>query len=370
MEFKDFAALLHSVLGGDDQGTFVRELFMQITVFPEEQIDSNVVMEQSSNTFKDYFRGRRKIGVFAKKILPNINPEFFRQYIEGLGDTVIDNLVEVFEDVCPEIDSDNAAYMLSDLFKKIIFDAAAGKSTSQTKQKNEGKCFTDIDAQLYLETSGKCPYNGCGIALKESISGKVELLYDVVRINEHKNADYENLLMVCPKCAHIIKTHHTEAMTERLRQIKKELTEAEEISAILVSEVLDNQIKSVLTKIKTADEEELIELNYNPVSIREKIPKENNALYFKIRGFVMSYFFKIDEWLKEMDQDGSTHYSTLCSNIKICWIKLRLRNISQTEAFSYLTDWMIEKTGEDRTPCEAVISYFVQKCEVFDAITE
>lgn len=370
MEFADFASRLYGILGGEDQGEFVRELFMQIVVFPDNQIDTNTVIDQAPSTFKNYFRGKRKIGVFTKKIVKNIEPEIFRHYIEGFGDTVIDNLVEAFEDVCPEINSDNAAYVLAGLFKNIILDAAGGKAKPDKVLQDKGKALTDIDVRLLLEAHSACPYSGCGMPFRESIGGEIELFYNVVKINENGNADYDNLLMVCPRCAHIIETHRSEAMTAQLKQIKKELTEAEANSAILISEVLDEHIKSVLEKIKTADEQELIELNYSPVSIREKIYKENNALYYKIRGFAIPYYYKIDEWLKEMDQDGSTHYSTLCSRIKICWLKLKERKISQTEAFNRLTDWMVEKTGEDRTACEAVISYFVQKCEVFDAITE
>ena len=35
-----------------------------------------------------------------------------------------------------------------------------------------------------------------------------------------------------------------------------------------------------------------------------------------------------------------------------------------------MVDWLQRGTNEDRGACEVVISYFIQKCEVFDVIAE
>lgn len=44
--------------------------------------------------------------------------------------------------------------------------------------------------------------------------------------------------------------------------------------------------------------------------------------------------------------------------------------LSQDEIFEKMVDWLQDATHENRSSCEVIISYFIQKCEVFDAITE
>ena len=45
--------------------------------------------------------------------------------------------------------------------------------------------------------------------------------------------------------------------------------------------------------------------------------------------------------------------------------------MSQAEIFDYISNWVATKTGCYHAPtCRVFVSFFVQNCEVFDAITE
>ena len=52
------------------------------------------------------------------------------------------------------------------------------------------------------------------------------------------------------------------------------------------------------------------------------------------------------------------------------YVNLSEMGLSQNEIFEKMVDWLQDATHEDRGSCGVIISYFIQKCEVFDAITE
>lgn len=56
--------------------------------------------------------------------------------------------------------------------------------------------------------------------------------------------------------------------------------------------------------------------------------------------------------------------------MKINYMKLSMQNLPQPVIFDKLAEWLQTNTNRGRDACEIVVAYFVQKCEVFDAITQ
>lgn len=67
----------------------------------------------------------------------------------------------------------------------------------------------------------------------------------------------------------------------RLKEIKKDLFQNEAGSKVLSTEQLEHDIEAVLEKIVITPPSELVQLNYEPVSVRQKIRSDNNTLYMK-----------------------------------------------------------------------------------------
>lgn len=88
----------------------------------------------------------------------------------------------------------------------------------------------------------------------------------------------------------------------------------------------------------------------------------------KIRGYVAAYYGMADEWLQQMDQEGGQRFQPFCNMMKINYMKLAMQNLPQKVIFDNLAEWLHANTNQDETACEIVVAYFVQKCEVFDAI--
>ena len=63
-------------------------------------------------------------------------------------------------------------------------------------------------------------------------------------------------------------------------------------------------------------------------------------------------------------------YKPFCLQVRMTYINLSDMGLSQDKIFEKMVDWLQDATHEDRNSCEVIISYFIQKCEVFDAITE
>ena len=63
--------------------------------------------------------------------------------------------------------------------------------------------------------------------------------------------------------------------------------------------------------------------------------------------------------------------TALSLQIKSCFIKLDALSDNKADIFDELVAWVMRKTlSTSNDACEAVVSFFVQNCEVFHEITE
>ena len=85
---------------------------------------------------------------------------------------------------------------------------------------------------------------------------------------------------------------------------------------------------------------------------------------------VAAYFVQINDILHDYGHEGVINYDLFCTQVKLGFKKLKRRELPQSVIFENLVKWLAESTHEETEPCEAVIAYFVQKCEVFDVIAE
>ena len=72
-----------------------------------------------------------------------------------------------------------------------------------------------------------------------------------------------------------------------------------------------------------------------------------------------------------MDGKNGFLFTVLSAQIKACFQKLETATKNKTLIFTQLVDWLELKTlATSREACEAIISFFIQHCEVFYEITE
>ena len=126
---------------------------------------------------------------------------------------------------------------------------------------------------------------------------------------------------------------------------------------------IDARIRKVITAFKGVDEG-----GGRPSKakkVREKIDKEDELhLFKKIETNVVDYFYDIQKLFIEGQETNDLIYEGVRAKIKQHY--QNTNDKTQHEIFNKLVDWLMLEAGTtDREACEAVMSYFVQSCEVF-----
>ena len=79
---------------------------------------------------------------------------------------------------------------------------------------------------------------------------------------------------------------------------------------------------------------------------------------------------EIKEIMMNLDKRGEIDYDEIQDQIHAFYKRLKKANKSRLETFNEIVGKIHRVTLQDDLYCQIVVSYFVQSCEVFDAITE
>lgn len=151
MEFKDFAQLMHPVIGGaSSTHAFVKTLFDSIIT----DDGLSVLEEITEETYKAYYNGNTGISRIARKISPFIEPEQFIEYCGQFSDAATISLCDSFRPHLPEITPHNAGELLAGLFQEIIKDAASVKRKRTTKSARQAEQARKEKIKKAMEATG------------------------------------------------------------------------------------------------------------------------------------------------------------------------------------------------------------------------
>lgn len=126
---------------------------------------------------------------------------------------------------------------------------------------------------------------------------------------------------------------------------------------------IDKRIKKVIDAFKYIDEEKT---GFTDAKmIKEKIDKKQNLhLFKKIENNVMDYYSDIRTLFIEEQESNDLVYEQVRRKIRNQYLSRKEK--TPQEIFNELVDLLMrESNSTDREACEAVMSYFVQSCEVF-----
>ena len=246
---------------------------------------------------------------------------------------------------------------------------------------------TETQLRLYLrEVDYHCPL--CGKELQSRKQQKNNKLFEIAHIypNSPTNEQYENLLGVerlgddsecyenkialCKDC-HDTQDYHTSLKDYvKLLEIKKKCLRATALHDATQTLGLESEIEMVVKGICNIGIEEYSELNFNAVNIANKFTTSEYLLKTKISAYIFNYFTYIRDLFTEMDGKNGFMFGILCSQIRCAFLKMNETGASKNEIFDSLVDWINNKTHTvSKEACEAVVSFFVQNCEVFYEIS-
>lgn len=382
MDFKTlFQILMKYLADGDNIPTFFREFMAMITTVTEDEWgtkkDPSSKARLSDNTIRSYVK-RDLPKKLACTIVHRLTPEILIERIDNLSEETRALLAVDLQGYDSNLNPDNVAETISYWITEIVQSKAGIVSQNDLQVRQQQQLSSALKAKYedYLlgETGGSCPFPGCGKQLtitNNSVDGKAIHTYEVCLIDKEKPATPNNLLAVCPQCFATYQLNYGKKLSKELQAIKNVLSTHKKMVYLLDDLPLEKGIVGVIIRIQKLSEKELSNISFDPKEIRQKIDSLKNLhLYLAVKNYVTTYFQQIEEIMKNLDKSGDIDYDEIQNQIHALYRRLKKANKSQYDIFIEIAGKIHRVTLQEDIYCQIIVSYFIQKCEVFDAIPE
>ena len=195
---------------------------------------------------------------------------------------------------------------------------------------------------------------------------ELELLKDEVRLSENVD-DESNLIALCRDCHKIFDNPRTIEGYRDIVTIKKELQRLSNLRKSWFDNSIDEDINKVVASLASFSGDALEELSLDAITVDSKSDETLNALVkLKIKSNVKYFYADIKSKFSELDKGEPYTSDTIYSQVKTYYLKLKKKNLDQTQIFTALTDWIKNVTDCESTEVsEIIVSFFVQNCEVY-----
>lgn len=390
MKFSEFAKRLKDIISHDDSvrgRDFVKELFKNILDVTDDQFDLDTSVSPSA--YHAYYCGERGLSRLVPKIRKYVEPELFVAYIDSLGEDVQRDIFKEFAKDCPGMTDKNIPEKMAELFKKIILDAVPKKKKKPVAKKSaKEEPVTDADFALLDECRGKCPL--CKGKLTKTVKGVTLRKFDRVSIfplnlDSAERVEFEdmedppanlhgidNQTLLCKDCAEQYQIDTTPLEYAELMQKKKALAYAAKLDAqaydINVERGIDD-ILDALADLNTVPPKQ-DKTKWKAFKVDKKIP-DNMILQDMVTDFVLKYYRYIESQYKQRERATKLRFNKVKNEISQCFELYDESDLSQKEIFERMVDWLEDKTQcDNEVACIAMISFFVQNCEVFHEASE
>ena len=250
------------------------------------------------------------------------------------------------------------------------------------------KSPTDAEQQLYLkEVAFCCPL--CGKDLRNRKQKKNNKLYEIAHIFPNSPTEdqyellrelprlgdssetFENKIALCKDCHEQQDYHTTQQDYLNLYTKKQRFLQDTALHDATLTLGLELEIADVVKKVCFLHEDELLRLNYTPVKLSKKFVADEMLLKNKVFMYVTIYYPYIRDLFREMEGINGFRLDTLSLQIKCCFTKMETLTKDKSAIFDQLVNWIYSKTlSTSKAACEAVVSFFVQNCEVFHEIAK
>lgn len=386
-----FTELMHAIhphlMKDADVPSFTRNIIQMLCNIPED--DWYTKKDPSSEqSYKDeslrkfYNRGLTKklaksmlaVGVLTKNnFIDSINhPERDDIVLDGLVDDV-----QPFCDTSTNVTNQNVAEILFELFHKSL-EYIVNPELENDRKIRQGQTISNrakgsFGSGLVDDCKYTCSMPLCGKHLQTiTPQNQTAADYEIIPIEESKGVKYENLIAVCHDCFQKYTLSHTKAEKKSLKAIKKLQMDARSTRQTLDDIAISKGIELVIENLSNAKPSELKDLTYDPVSVSEKIDEDN--CYFlvdDIKNNVARYYNYIEKTMRNLSMKNVYSDDLIRAQMKESYKQLASNHtLTPEQIFSELSKRIQRITKQDIRFCYIVVSYFVQSCEVFNAITK
>lgn len=377
MEFKTLFLIMKKYLAdGDDVPSFFRELMAIITTVTEEEwgTSKDPSSRLSDETIRSYTK-RKLPKKLVSTIVYRLTPDRLTRQINKLKKAARELFALDLKAYDTTITADNVGEKTTELLVGIIRTSAGLVPQDKLTQQKQTQLAVDLKSKygdyLLREASGYCPFPGCGRELEIASTGKSMRVYEVGLIDKTKEAVPSNLLAMCPQCHATYLLDNSEKLQKELQDVKRMLSAHRQSIHLLEDLPLEKGIVGVIGRISKLGEKDLEGASLEPKEIKQKLdPAKDTAIYIIVNGYVTTYFVKIHEIMTNLDKRGEIDYDEIQDQIHAMYKRLNKASKSRMEIFNEIVNKIHRVTLQDEIYCQIVVSYFIQSCEVFDAITK
>lgn len=378
MDFPTLFSILRKRLSdGYNAPMYCRELFAQLTEVSEEEWgtlkdpETKITKEATLRSFTKRGLSRK----FAQAIVYRLAPDNLAARINERPVATRQLLSEDLSAYVPEVTADTVGKVIADMMVDIIRRTAGLVSQDALKQEKQRELFADWKAKygdyLYEECDGFCPFPGCGKQLSAVADSKVSRVYEISLVDKTKKVTTDNLIALCPMCHATYQMDDSKAKTKELANVKALLITHGQSAPLLDGIALEKGIVGVLRRLADLKEKAFFKAELDPKELTKKVnPTDNYILYLTVKNNVTTYFLKIRELMTNLDRRGLIDYEALQDQMKAIYKRLKKSHLSQMEIFREITKKLHRTSLQDDVYCQIVVCYFIQSCEVFDAVAE
>ena len=408
MKFCEYLKILNCYIGEEkSQPDFMYELFSLFV--SEPYTDEDIKRDENDEYYpfstlcgadisKKVYKGVRVLPKATSRfMISHFQKDNFINFLETKDETVLKNLCSQLSSYGIECNLDNVADVVSDCFHSFLEAAidendnihtgiyASANITSETSN------ATNQDTLLLLEVNNKCPLCGAPLMVR-NVKGKNIKRYKVTQIfpenvssdlyltfNKYSqiHGDYEhpdNLIALCAECSTDYLSEPTTEEFLRLQGIKKSLQQRRKLRQELDSIDLETKISDVVNGMININKSgKLAPLRMDALKVRQKIKPSNRLLIDSVTDDVTHYYSYIESLFADIDEKKSGTFDLIASEVRLAYQKIKSNGLSQDDIFTYMSGWLKRKLSiehQNDMAINAVISFFVQNCEVFDEISE
>jgi hypothetical protein len=377
VEFKEFFSMMKKrISDGADVPYFFKDLVAMITDVTEDEWgtpkDPSTKLSKES-TLRSYAK-RGLSQKFAQSIVYRLKPEMFIESLNTRPDTVRQLLADDFKPFDATADANNIASKLAAVFTDIIKVTAGIVEPSDLEKQKLQQLEQDLRNKygdyLINEANHVCPFPGCSRSLIVAKAGKATNLYNVGLIDKKKAPTVENLLALCPHCYATYSIDDNAKICKELNGVKKILVAHQQSVQLLDDLPLEKGIVGVISKVKNLKEKDLADASLDPKEIKQKLkPSDNMVLYTTVNAYVTAYYIKLHEIMMNADKRGEIDYDEVQDQMHAIYKRLKKAKKTKVEIFNEIAQKIHKVSLQEDIFCQIVVSYFIQSCEVFDAIT-
>lgn len=238
------------------------------------------------------------------------------------------------------------------------------------------------DERLLGEVNSLCPK--CGKALLVEKAERQISMYERAHVYPHKPTkqqiealaavvppaeieSIDNLILLCKDCHKRYDTFTTIDDYLKMYDLKLRLKGLYEAKRELANVEVEADLLKVLKELESMDADEFCELKMDPLPIKEKL--DAGVFRNKIIQLATQHYNYLRGQFQKMDAKRAGKFNIVATQIKLAGLKAQDEGqASREDVFNGLVGWLLSKTCASRAACEVVIAYFIQDCEVFDAL--